>query len=148
MRSWLGVLLSGVSAACLLARTDPAPPEFFRVLKQPPESGPRITPYLRYQAEQAWMEDEARQKAWDAIGDEAGLRKLHDVLRQKLLQMIGGLPAVKTDLHAAITGKILMDGFTIEKLVFQSLPGIYVTALVYVPNDHAGKHPAVLVTIS
>lgn len=145
MRSWLGVLLSGVSAACLLARTDPAPPEFFRVLKQPPESGPRITPYLRYQAEQAWLEDEARQKAWDAIGDEAGLRKLQDVLRQKLLQMIGGLPAVKTDLHAVITGKIPMDGFTIEKLVFQSLPGIYVTALVYVPNDHAGKHPAVLV---
>src|SRR5690242_654580 len=59
--------------------------------------------------------------------------------------MIGGLPAIKTDLHAVITGKIQMDGFAIEKLVFQSLPGVYVTALVYVPNDHAGKHPAVLV---
>jgi hypothetical protein len=58
--------------------------------------------------------------------------------------MIGGLPAVKTDLRAEITGKIPMGGFTIEKLVFQSLPGIYVTALVYVPNDHTAKHPAVL----
>jgi hypothetical protein len=114
-------------------------------MTQPLPPGPRITPYLRYQAEQAWKEDEARQKAWDAIHDETGLRKMQDELRQKLLQMIGGLPAVKTDLHAEITGKIPMDGFTIEKLVFQSLPGIYVTALVYVPNDHTSKHPAVLV---
>ena len=144
-RACIGVLLVGASAFCSLAGTDPPPAEFFRVLKQPLPSGPRITPYLRYQAEQAWKEDEARQKAWDAVRDEAGLRKLQDDLRQKLLQMIGGLPTVKTDLHAEITGKIPMDGFTIEKLVFESLPGIYVTALVYVPNDHASKHPAVLV---
>ena len=145
IRTRIGVLLAGVSAFCSLAGTDPPPPEFFRVLKQPVSAGPRITPYLRYQAEQAWKEDETRQKAWDGIRDEAGLSQLQDDLRQKLLQMIGGLPTVKTDLHAEITGKIPMDGFTIEKLVFQSLPGIYVTALVYVPNDHVGKHPAVLV---
>lgn len=145
IRACIGVLLTSVSAFSSLAGTDPPPPEFFRVLKQPLPSGPHITPYLRYQAEQAWKEDEARQKAWDAIRDEAGLRKLQDELRQTLLQMIGGLPTEKTDLHAEITGKIPMDGFTIEKLVFQSLPGIYVTALVYVPHDHASKHPAVLV---
>jgi len=145
IRACIGVLLAGVSAFCSLAGTDPPPPEFFQVLKQPLSSGPRITPYLRYQTEQAWKEDEARQKAWEAIRDEAGLRKVQDDLRQKLLQMIGGLPTVKSDLHAEITGKIPMDGFIIEKLVFQSLPGIYVTALVYVPKDHQSKHPAVLV---
>jgi hypothetical protein len=37
-----------------------------------------------------------------------------------------------------------MEEFHIEKLVFESLPGIYVSALVYAPDD-AGKHPAVLV---
>ncbi|HYK40311.1 MAG TPA: acetylxylan esterase, partial [Candidatus Eremiobacteraceae bacterium] len=145
IRACIGVLLAGASVCCSLAGTDPPPPEFFRVLNQPLAPGPRITPYLRYQAEQAWKEDEARQKAWDAIRDEASLRKVLDDLRQKLLQMIGGLPSVKTDLHAVITGKIPMDGFTIEKLVYQSLPGIYVSALVYVPNEHASKHPAVLV---
>ncbi len=145
IRACIGILLAGASAYCSLAATDPPPPESFRVLNQPLSPGPRITPYLRYQAEQAWKEDEARQKAWDAIHDEASLRKVQEDLRQKLLQMIGGLPTVKTDLHAVITGKIQMDGFTIEKLVYQSLPGIYVTALVYVPNDHASKHPAVLV---
>src|SRR5258707_161526 len=59
--------------------------------------------------------------------------------------MIGGLPAAKTDLHAQITGKIQMDGFSIEKLILQSLPEVYVTALVYLPDDRSKKHPAVLV---
>jgi Acetyl xylan esterase (AXE1) len=144
IRACIGVLLAGASAFCSLAGTDP-PPEFFRVLTEPPPKGPRITAYLRYQAERAWKEDEARQKAWDAIREEATLLKTQDELRQKLLQMIGGLPAVKTDLHPVITGKIQMDGFVIEKLIFQSLPGVYVSALVYVPNDRAAKHPAVLV---
>src|SRR5690349_24901008 len=145
IRTCIAVLLTGASVFCLVAGTDPPPPEFFRVMTQPLPPGPRITPYLRYQAEQAWKEDEARQKAWDAIRDEGGLRKLQGELRQKLLQMIGGLPTEKTDLLAEITGRIPMDGFTIEKLVFQSLPRVYVTALVYVPNDHTSKHPAVLV---
>lgn len=145
IRAYIAALLAGASAIGWLPASDAPPAEFFRVWKQPVPPGPRVTPYLRHQAELAWMEDEARQKAWDAIHDEAGLLKTQAALRQKLLQMIGGLPAVKTDLHPVITGKIVMDGYSIERLIFQSLPGLYVTALVYVPNDQASKHPAVLV---
>ena len=59
--------------------------------------------------------------------------------------MLGGLPATKTPLNPHITGRIQMDGFHIEKLVFESLPHIYVTALLYVPDDTSTKHPGVLV---
>jgi cephalosporin-C deacetylase-like acetyl esterase len=38
-----------------------------------------------------------------------------------------------------------MSGFRIEKLIFESLPRVYVTAVVYVPDDGVQKHPAVLV---
>jgi len=137
-------LLAGAIALCAPAADDP-PPQSFRVREQPLSPGPRMTPFLQYQAEQAWREDDDRQKAWDAIQDQRGLLKTQDELRQKLLQMIGGLPAVKTDLHPRVTGKIQMDGFSVEKLIFQSLPGVYVTALVYVPDDRSKKHPAVLV---
>src|SRR2546430_7577074 len=34
---------------------------------------------------------------------------------------------------------------TLFRSIFQSLPGVYVTALVYLPDDHSKKHPAVLV---
>ena len=38
------------------------------------------------------------------------------------------------------------DGWvSIEKLIFESLPGVYVSALVYVPEDGNDKHPAILV---
>jgi cephalosporin-C deacetylase-like acetyl esterase len=59
--------------------------------------------------------------------------------------MLGGLPSEKTPLNSRITGRIQMTGFHIEKLIFESLPGVYVTALVYVPDDGKQKHPAVLV---
>ena len=145
MRSCIMALLLGTIALCALAADDPPPPQAFRLREQPLPPGPRITPFLQYQAEQAWSEDNDRLKAWDAIHNERELLKMQDEVRQKLLQMIGGLPEVKTDLHPRVTGRIQMDGFTIEKLIFQSLPRVYVTALVYVPDDRSKKHPAVLV---
>jgi len=144
IRPCIMAVLAGAIALCAPAADDP-PPQSFRVREQPLSPGPRMTPFLQYQAEQAWREDDDRQKAWDAIQDQRELLKTQDELRQKLLQMIGGLPAVKTDLHPRVTGKIQMDGFSVEKLIFQSLPGVYVTALVYVPDDRSKKHPAVLV---
>jgi acetyl xylan esterase AXE1 len=138
-------VLAGAIALRALPAEDPPPPNSFLVREQPLPEGPRVTPFLQFQAEQAWREDDDRRKAWDAIHDQKALLKTQDELRQKLLQMIGGLPAEKTDLHPRVTGKIQMDGFSIEKLIFQSLPGVYVTALVYVPDDHSRKHPAVLV---
>jgi pimeloyl-ACP methyl ester carboxylesterase len=105
---------------------------------------PTITPYLRYQTEIAWQEDDLRRATWEGIGTEQELLKFQRELRKRLLDMIGGLPVQKTPLNARTTGRIQMQGFHIEKLIFESLPGIYVAALVYAPDD-AGKHPAVLV---
>jgi pimeloyl-ACP methyl ester carboxylesterase len=144
IRPCIMAVLAGAIALCALAAEDP-PPQSFIVREQSLSPGPRITPFLQYQAEQAWREDDDRQKAWEAIRDQRELLKTQDELRQELQQMIGGLPATKTDLHARVTGRIQMDGFSVEKLIFQSLPGVYVTALVYVPDDHSKKHPAVLV---
>jgi hypothetical protein len=145
IRPCITVLFAGAMALCAVAAEDAPPPKAFLVREQPLPPGPRITPLLESQAEQAWKDAEDRQKAWEAIRNESELLKTQAELRQKLLQMIGGLPAVKTDLHAKVTGRIQMDGFSIEKLIFQSLPGVYVSALVYVPDDRSRKHPGVLV---
>src|SRR5207253_10224169 len=97
IRAYMAALLAGASAVCSLPASDAPPAELFRVLKQPVPSGPRITPYLRYQAERAWKEDEARQKARDAIRDDAGLLNPQDDIRQKLLAINGGLAGATTD---------------------------------------------------
>ena len=115
-----------------------------QVLEPQPE-GPRITPFLSYQLERAWAFDAARQERFARVKTEADLLALQDELRRKALAVIGGLPDEKTPLNVRVTGTIPMDGYRIEKIVFESLPGIHVTALVYVPDAPAGRKPAVLV---
>jgi pimeloyl-ACP methyl ester carboxylesterase len=146
MRLWVVVLCATAALAPATLAADDAPSaDAFQVFEQTFPMGPRITPYLRYQAEQAWEQDSQRQADWARIHSETELLQLQDELGKKLLQMIGGLPEKKTELRARITGKVEMDGFSIEKLIFESLPGVYVTALVYIPSDHSKKSPAVLV---
>lgn len=120
------------------------PPEAFRVLPPPDAEGPQITPYLLYQTSHAWQLNVARQARWSQVKTPADLAHLRDELRASLLDAIGGLPTEKTPLHATITGRVQGQGFHVEKLLYQSLPGYYVTALVYVPEDGAKVHPAVL----
>jgi hypothetical protein len=121
------------------------PGEAFRVLSSSGAKGPQITPYLLYQTQLAWSQDELRLERWSQIKNEDDLLRLRADLRKSLLEMIGGLPTKKTDLHAIVTGTISGSGFHIEKLIYQSLPGFYVTALVYVPENGEKVHPAILV---
>jgi cephalosporin-C deacetylase-like acetyl esterase len=138
------ILVATLSAQAFFSPVAP-PPEAFRVFKQTPAPGPRITPNLKYQTEQAWKEDELRRREWEGIRNEKDLFQLQRELRRKLLEMIGELPERKTPLNPLVTGTIHMAGFHIEKLIFESLPGVYVPALLYVPDDKRGPHPAVLV---
>src|SRR5882724_5545434 len=123
------------------------PAEAFRVLAPAGKEAPVISPYLKYQTEMAWEEDDQRVKSWSAIRTEPDLLRVQRVLEKHLLAMLGGLPGERTPLHARITGKIQMEGFSIEKLIYESLPGVYVSALVYIPEDDIKSHPAVLVPV-
>ncbi len=71
--------------------------------------------------------------------------KQHAGYRQQLLEMLGLDPLPeKTDLQPVVTGKVEHDLFTVEKLHFQSRPGLYVTGNLYVPKNVQEKLPAVL----
>ena len=68
-------------------------------------------------------------------------------LREKFLERIGGIPQEKTDLNPRVTGTIARDGFTVEKLLFESEPQHHVSGLVFRPDEtkYAKPWPAVLV---
>lgn len=138
-------LASLASAQAAPARPDHSPPpaDAFRVLDKLPE-GPSLTPYLRLQLDRAWVEDDERRARFDAVRSEADLQALQSDLRRALLASIGGLPTERTPLNARIVGTIPRNGYRIEKLIFESLPGIHVTALVYVPDGPGQRRPAVL----
>jgi len=138
-----GCLISIANPSALSA--DVPPPEAFQVLPPQSQQGPEITPFLKYQTEMAWQQDERRRKAWVKIETQQDLLRVQQQIREHLFAMIGGLPSEKTPLHARTTGTIQMEGFHIEKLIYESLPHVYVTALVYVPEDARKRHPGVLV---
>lgn len=60
-----------------------------------------------------------------------------------MLKDMGGLPGEPIPLHARITGEDHADSYTIEKVIYESLPGFFVTANLYRPNQ-PGRYPAVL----
>jgi cephalosporin-C deacetylase-like acetyl esterase len=75
----------------------------------------------------------------------ADWKKKRPELHRQFLDMMGLWPLPpRSDLHATITGKLDADNFTVEKLHFQSMPGLYVTGNLYVPKNRKGPLPAVL----
>ena len=68
-------------------------------------------------------------------------------LRQRILVAAGLWPAPpRTPLQAKVWGRLERDGYTVEKVSFQSFPGCYVTGNLYRPAAHAPgtRYPAVL----
>ena len=66
-------------------------------------------------------------------------------LRRQLRDMLGLEPLPKrTPLKPEITGMLERAAYRIEKIVFQSLPGLYVTGNFYVPKSAARPVPAIL----
>src|SRR5712691_1706308 len=65
-------------------------------------------------------------------------------VREKILRLIGGLPDTHDPLSVKQLGALLNDGFRIERIIYESLPGFYVTANVSVPTAGGGPFPAVV----
>ncbi|MEC9094698.1 MAG: acetylxylan esterase [Planctomycetota bacterium] len=66
-------------------------------------------------------------------------------LRQQLLEMLGLSPfPEKTDLKVKITGTTEHQDFIVQKLHYQSRPGLYVTGNLYLPKKRPGQLPAIL----
>jgi hypothetical protein len=67
-----------------------------------------------------------------------------EVYRKQLFEMLGLDPLPeKTDLKPVITGKIEHDEFTVEKIYYQSRPGLYVTGNLYIPKGLEKPAPTV-----
>ena len=59
-------------------------------------------------------------------------------------QAIGPFPEEKCPLKTRAVGKLERERYTIHKVIFESRPRFYVTALVYVPKQHAAPYPGIL----
>lgn len=68
-------------------------------------------------------------------------------VREKILRLIGGLPAERGPLNTKLLGTVERGDYRFEKIIYESLPGFYVTANVYVPAQGRGPFPAILMPV-
>ena len=64
-------------------------------------------------------------------------------VKDVLMEIAGPFPE-KTPLNAKVTDVLQKDGYRVEKLIYESLPGFYVTAGLFLPDNLRGKTPAIL----
>jgi hypothetical protein len=140
-RQWFQ--LAGVSA---LSLTLPLP----RATSQEKQPTSPLVPLNRFgRAVHEWYVEQVR--AAEKKGEEvrAKLRTKVDAeryvrdVREKIAKSFGPFPE-KTPLNTKVTGKLERDAYTIEKVVFESRPGFYVTANLYLPKGAKGPRPGVV----
>lgn len=81
-----------------------------------------------------WKADYEKRKTADDI---AAYQKR---LREWLLQSLGGLPE-RTPLESQTIGTVLRPGYRVEKVLFQSQPKHYVSAILFLPETQRFKPP-------
>jgi dienelactone hydrolase len=67
-------------------------------------------------------------------------------VRSAMDRVIGTLPHRDSPLNPIVTGVVQKDGYRIEKIVYESLPRMYVTGCLLVPDGIQGRAPTILYT--
>ncbi len=94
--------------------------------------------------DEAARQERERRARFAAVANPADLEALQKELRGKFLNLLDGLPQTQGVPKVQTTGTIEADDYRIEKLVYESLPGYFVSALLYVPNRRDGAVPGIL----
>lgn len=82
---------------------------------------------------------------WQAIKTRDDWQRFRDEKLRLLREAIGPLPEESGDLRPQVTGTVDGDGYRVKGLVFQSRPGLWVTANLYVPAEPPESMPGLLI---
>jgi cephalosporin-C deacetylase-like acetyl esterase len=88
---------------------------------------------------------DARRALVAALKTPSQIRKRQEELRAAFRAALGDFPE-RTPLKARVVGKLRRDGYTVEKVIYESRPEHHVTASFYLP-DGTGPFPGVLMPI-
>lgn len=111
---------------------------------------PRITPVDQFppDARLAPLKDLNGYFPMQTVNDEKEWAKRRNYLQRKILVSLGLWPLPdKTPLNAVIHSRKEMDGYSIEKVYFESMPGYFLTGSLYRPlnlNKQSSRIPGIL----
>jgi len=104
--------------------------------------GNQMVDDIRRRAETHFRRRDEERKALTTL---SAVEAHSEQMRARFLEGIGGLPTERTPLNARVTGTVECDGYRLEKIIYESLPGFPVTAACYVPDSAQGPTPTVIV---
>ena len=120
--------------------------EDLRVLPQSFDGGDAADMMRRYLVGQAYAAWDRWKKTFEDTKTPEQIAERNRVLRETFLARLGAFPE-RTPLNARVTGTLERPGYRVEKTIFESQPGVYVSAAFFVPNapQWAPPYPGVLV---
>ena len=86
---------------------------------------------------------ERRNRELSLLTSGEAVNKRQKWARETIWQLIGGQPE-RTPLNARTVGSLERESYRIEKVVYESRPGVIVTANLYLPKRGGAPHPGVL----
>lgn len=86
---------------------------------------------------------EARSQTVQSLKTPQEVAARRRLIRERLTAALGGFPE-KTPLRARTTGILDRPDYRVEKVIFESQPGFYVTANLYLPKSGTAPFPAIL----
>ena len=91
--------------------------------------------------------DKAADEAWLALETPAQLKARQKAMHAGMVAGVGGFPE-RTPLNAKVLRKYAKDGYSIEEVLFETYPGVHVTALLFLPDEvkFEAPYPGVIVT--
>ena len=98
---------------------------------------------------QDWFVEQVRAIEGRILAEQAALKTKADAeayvlkVQQKIRRCFGPEPA-RTPLNARITKVVEREQYRIENVIFESRPGFFVTANLYVPKNRQGRFPGVV----
>jgi len=90
----------------------------------------------------AFEQLESRKREISGLKTKTDWLERQSLVREKLSEIVGPFPE-KTPLNAQVTGILPGDGYSIEKILYEPIPGYYVTGAMYIPEGIEEKAPAV-----
>ena len=86
---------------------------------------------------------DTRDKQISQIKNKADWQNRQSIVTAKINNILGEFPE-KTPLNAEVTAIIDKGDYRIEKIIFESMPGFYVTGCLYLPAKINNRAPAIL----
>jgi dienelactone hydrolase len=150
--------VSLVSSALVCAQEKPAPNADLatglrklesRVIVLGAVREPPLAPMLARDARAALRAaNEADAEAWEKVKSRADWERFRDARVQSLRAALGQFPPAPKTVKVRVTRSLEGDGYRVDNLVYESRPGLVVTANLYRPAKAAPAMPGILLSHS